>query len=647
MLDRDMPSTPTSGRSLSWYMKRLRVMRPAEVVHRVAEQCALKMLEIRHRGGRTGRNDSAEGIKRFAFCSGSAKKLPALPWSLALTGEAAETLLRGRLHVLGHEWTWRPDPSVWHEALDTHRAWPQVFFNRIPYREGNPYGDIRIAWEPSRLQQLIALGLLAQDRGPEMRRRAVAQLEGQFLSWVEANPFLTGIHYISVMECGLRILSLCHAVDLVREWLQDAERIWTCVIDVIGNHARLIHKRLSVHSSAGNHTVAEAAALVYAGILFPEMEEAARWRVDGLSLLEQEAPRQILPDGGGSEQSFCYLRFVSDLYGLVVMLLKHQQRNIPTSIEQAFRRSLFFLKQVSLRSGELPRIGDGDSGFALSPFLEFSERDTQQPAGCRTFEVSGYSIIRASRGHSEQQLIFDHGPLGMDPCYAHGHADALALVLHVGRREVLVDAGTYSYTGYPTWRKYFRGTRAHNTVTVDGLDQAVQETAFLWAQPFQSRKVRKELLDDGSVMIVSCHDGYRKRLGVMHWRAVLHQPPSVWLICDRLLGGGEHFLELNWHLGVEPVLSADGYLLHCDNEILHLALQGGTVATLHHGEKHPISGWRSPHYGVKESIFTLQTSYRGTVPHEFFTQIWSGERSPAISAGMSLLRGIIDEAQTH
>lgn len=640
-----LPSIPTPSRNLSWYVKRLRVMGPAEVVHRVAEQCTLKILEVQHRTNRTRRNSSSADIGRFSFCSSSAPQLPTLPWSFLINDDAAETLLGGQLCVLGHEWTWKPHSSVWHEAPDTHREWPRLFFSRIPYREGNPYGDVRIAWEPSRMQQLIALGLLAQRSEPEIRRRAVARLEAQFLSWVEANPFLTGIHYISVMECGLRVLAVCHAIDLVREWLQDTELVWRALVDLMENHARLIHKRLSVHSSTGNHTIAEAAALVYTGSLFPEMNEAMQWRSVGLALLEKEAPHQILADGGGSEQSFWYLRFVSDLYGLVTMLLRHQQRDVPSSIEDAFQRSQCFLKNVSVNSAELPRIGDGDNGYALSPFLEFSGPHGDEPKGCATFEASGYSVIRAGLGQQRQQLIFDHGSLGMAPCYAHGHADALAVNFHVGRYEVLLDPGTYTYTGSQQWRRYFRGTRAHNTVAVDGLDQAVQETAFLWAEPFRCVTMRKEERSDGTVMIVSCHNGYSKRVGVTHWRAVLYHPPALWLICDRLVGDGEHSLELNWHLGVEPVVSEDRYGFQCGEDLLHLAVHGGAVSALHSGEEYPISGWQSRHYGMKEPIFTLQTTYRGMLPHEFFTHVWMGDDVSSIFSNMSILQRFIDEAQ--
>jgi hypothetical protein len=623
-------------------------MGPGEVLHRVAEQCTLKMLEAQHRFGRLRSPQIAGDLSRFSFCLGSSQQLPELPWSFELDDPSIESLLGGKLFVLGHEWTWSPQCSVWHEAPDTHRQWPQLFFSRIPYREGNPFGDVRVAWEPSRLQHLVALGLLARGANEDLRRRAVSLLETQFLSWIDANPALTGIHYISVMECGLRILALCHALDLVRGWLQHPNRVWPALVECVRGHAELIRKRLSIHSSAGNHTIAEAAALVYAGSLFPEMPESQAWRSAGLSLLEQEAPHQILSDGGGAEQTFWYQRFISDLYGLVLTLLKHRHGSVSRTIEDAFHRSRVFLDALGAKEDPLPSIGDADGGYALSPFLDFSSTAKIYPAALASFDISGYSVIRRPP-MNQQQLIFDHGPLGLPPCYAHGHADALSVTFKFAGQDVLLDPGTYTYTGDRAWRNYFRSTRAHNTVVVDQMDQAAQETSFMWSQPYQTQVVLKEQSPDGAITILAQHDGYVKRAGVIHWRAIVSVPPHSWLVWDRLTGQGVHHLELNWHLGIEPSVEAGLHILSFGENSICLVVEGGTN-TIHRGDLEPKSGWRSRRYGFKEPISTLRTTYTGSLPHEFTTHIHIGVgaiNAESLVHRLLELRKIVDETYTR
>lgn len=638
----------SSRLNLSWYAKRLRVMGPAEVVHRIAEACGLKLLETQHRLGRPLVRHTVEDVARSSFCTSGTKQLPELPWSCQFDDTLVDSLLQRKLSVLGHEWTWKPEKSVWHEAPDTHRQWPQIFFGRIPYRQGNPYGDVRIAWEPSRLQHLVLLGLCAGRTNADLAQRAAALLEAEFLSWIDANPFLTGIHYISAMECGLRVLAVCYALDSARSHLRHAEQVWVGLLDLVYGHAEFISKRLSVHSSAGNHTVAEAAALVYAGSLLPEMRRAPQWLALGLSLLEHEGPRQVLRDGGGAEQSLWYLRFVSDLYGLVCALLHQHQQPIPAAVEEAFQRSSACLESFGSQCGLLPRFGDGDNGYALSPFLQFTKMERALPSGAHTFEISGCSIIRG-RTELQHRLIFDHGSLGMAPCYAHGHADALSVVLTLGGEDVLLDTGTYTYTGEKKWREYFRGTGAHNTVVVDGLDQAVQETVFMWSQPYEARLLLRQEDTNGAVTLLASHDGYKKRLGVSHLRAILYEPPNRWLIWDRLLGEGAHQLELHWHLGIDPYMSAESYVLPGAAASVYLTVQGGDTK-LRKGEIDPIIGWRSVQYGSKERISTLQTTYAGRLPHEFLTWVRIGdqaEQADSTFRRLSDVRRIIDQTEAR
>jgi len=78
-----------------------------------------------------------------------------------------------------------------------------------------------------------------------------------------------------------------------------------------------------------------------------------------------------------------------------------------------------------------------------------------------------------------QQVVIDAGPQGTGRS-GHGHADALSVKLAFGSRPWLVDAGTFCYIGRGDERNTFRGTRAHNTLAVDGLDQSEADGPFAW-----------------------------------------------------------------------------------------------------------------------------------------------------------------------
>jgi uncharacterized heparinase superfamily protein len=178
----------------------------------------------------------------------------------------------------------------------------------------------------------------------------------------------------------------------------------------------------------------------------------------------------------------------------------------------------------------------------------------------------------------------------------HGHADALSIELRIDGRELLVDTGTFTYGGSSDWRAYFRSTRAHNTLRIDDADQSRQLTAFQWDNPFTAELTRSEVREDGSVVLLACHDGYASS-HITHWRLLLIVPGELLIIRDFVHGNGAHDIELNWHFAEPPAvvgnqLRFDGYscpvLMNLSSEDFRL----------YSGKIDPILGWRSGLYGT-------------------------------------------------
>jgi hypothetical protein len=165
------------------------------------------------------------------------------------------------------------------------------------------------------------------------------------------------------------------------------------------------------------------------------------------------------------------------------------------------------------------------------------------------FPNGGYYVLATDRGGDDELLIvLDAGPLGLSLLNAHGHADALSIWLSYGGCEFLIDPKTFCYYTHPDWRSYFRGTGAHNTVRVDGLDQSVAHGPFLWHQAAHCQLER--LNDQGEFLCAEAfHDGY-KRLSdpVIHKRGLrLAKTSRTLIITDRLECCGTHEMELFFH----------------------------------------------------------------------------------------------------
>lgn len=539
-----------------------------------------------------------------------------------------ERVLDGQGYALGFNWIWKPDGTCWHIAPDTEKQWPQSFFSEIPHAPGNEYGDIRVAWEPNRLQHLVILGLIFQKRienSPEKAEQAAKLAVDQMRSWWAENPPLAGINYKSAMECALRIIALCHTVDLIRKSGYMDHDAWRIFLNIVYSHASFVSKMISLYSSLGNHTISECVGLLYAGLLFPEFSEASTWTETALELLEKEADHQILADGGGVEQAIWYLRFVLDLYGCAIHVLNSSGKKVPEVMSKAWERGVDFLKEFEYQPGKLADFGDRDDGWALIPYrdrsllfdVSGSVKETGS-SGIKGFSSSGYTLFNSG----QIKVVFDHGPLGMAPSYGHGHADCLSLQVFYQNKPVFIDPGTYCYNCQAEWRSYFRSTMAHNAVTVDGVDQADQQTAFMWSNPFKARLL-EVAQENGDFFALACHDGYRRLADpVDHYRGVAIVEQGMVIVWDMLTGSGKHRLVLNWHVDPQRqvVKCDDGWQLHfCGNHV-NLTVEGGKTA-VSRGETGPISGWHSPVYGKKVPACTISTTATTKLPHEFITII--------------------------
>lgn len=470
--------------------------------------------------------------------------------------------------------------------------------------------DIRAIWEMGRLQNLSLLLHVTEGTDGKTEVQAESFISASLLAWLDENRFGYGVHYVSVMECGLRIPLFIKALQAVASWtpgqLQQLGR-------AIYQHGWFIRKRLSLFSSLGNHTVTECVGLVFVGRLFSHTKEGEEWLEKAIELLEQECLHQILVDGGPVEQSFSYHRFVLDLYWLAIDFLELNSLHDCTEMKERVELGERFLATVQYGQEPKLRIGDSDDGHAIGPGLYPAIRDAFRKEysffPVTTFPDSGYTVMRTRAGG---RLVMVHGPLGMAPLYNHGHADALSVLLSVGEREFLVDPGTYQYNGDQTLRRYFKGTRAHNTVCIDGCDQAEQLTSFIWGAPYTVEWSRGRT-QHGREYLVARHNGYRRlREPVSHVRKLVWVDEDVFLLEDTFGGSGEHNFELNFHLhpDVAVELTSGGVRLQNGGRSVCLACDGAQFDIIQ-GAKEPLCGWYSPSYGVLEKTSTLQVRKTG------------------------------------
>ncbi len=600
---------------------------------------------------------------------------------------AAERILDGKRDIfrlrglrVGSTPEWNRDPSTGILA-------PLHYGPTMDYRDTALVGDIKYTWELNRHLELATLAQAYRTTGNERYGGAIARFLG---SWFEQCPYARGVNWCSSLELGIRIINWAVTWQLVGGWSsplfrgpagQEFRKRW---LESVYRHLAFIKARPSRFSSANNHLIGELAGLFVGSCCWPFWRDVRKWGENAGRLLQHEADAQNTDDGVNREQAIGYQQFVLDFLLISGLVAERSGRAFDAPYWQKIEKMMEFMAAIMDAAGNVPMIGDADDGRvvmlshepAFSPFRSllatgavlFDRSDFAGKAGecdqktCwllgaerasgmyallardgsenrvpRAFTEGGYYILGSDLNEPREiRVIADVGPLGYLSIAAHGHADALHFTLNVDGREILVDPGTYAYHTQRHWRDYFRGTSAHNTVVVDGLDQSVSGGPFMWSEHATSRCEEWEC-GPRTETLVGSHDGYcRLPDPVRHRRRLtLDKPTRRLIIEDHLECFGVHEVERWWHFAehckVEIIPS--GLVIRNGETVVVMRVTEQADITTYCGDEARPAGWISRGYDLKTPITSVRCRSSISGATHLKTEIECGALKEARPAG--------------
>ncbi len=456
---------------------------------------------------------------------------------------------------------------------------------KIPFLDFAVVGDHKVTWELNRHQHLVTLAkarlLSGGDRNSEKYAR---ELMAQWRSWIKANPYPLGINWGSTLEVAFRSLSWIW-VDQLLAGIPEYAEFRSELASALAFHGRYIERYLSTYFSPNTHLLGEAVALFFLGTLYPRMPGAARWKESGWRIVLHEAGRQVRPDGVYFEQSLYYHVYALDFFLYARLLAARNGMEIPPAYDLALGRMLDVVAALA-QAGPAEGFGDDDGGRLWNPrrnrtehmtdplalgaamysrefpsahlteeaiwlfgnqaVEEISKAQVKPEARSIAFPDGGLYVLADSQPYA-QAMVVDAGPQGVGRS-GHGHADALSLRLTMDGQRWLVDSGSGVYISKdPADRNTFRGTGAHNTLRVDGVDQAVADEPFSWTH-IPATRAENWIAGKTFTYFVGSHNGYARLPDpVIHRRHVLKIAGGPWLVRDLAVGRTEHELEIRWH----------------------------------------------------------------------------------------------------
>jgi hypothetical protein len=616
---------------------------------------------------------AAEPTRRF-FSASAQQKVRSLvqmefPDWIDKVRTEADRICERKIHLFGHGEVYLGAVIDWSADPISGYTWPRRFWTTYD-PVGNPEaGDAKVIHEINRHQHLVTLArAYVYTEDEKYASTAVALMD----SWIDQNPPGIGINWTSSLEIAFRAISWMWTIFLLLPSRHMDDRRIERMLRSLFSHFVHIHRYPSVYSSPNTHLTGEALALFIGGTVFSALKQAREWREFGEAVLLNEAERQILDDGFHAELSTHYHCYTLEFYLIALAHTRRTNGDFPPAILSRIERMLDALAALAHTDGSIPRLSDDDGGRALvlsssgfsdvrplfstgavlfqrpdlkwraerfhedtlwllngEGYVAFDHMQQHAPEQLsRLFPTSGYMASRSGWNPGDDQLVFDCGGLGFLGG-GHGHADALSFVLASGERELLVDPGTAVYNGSARFRDYFRSTRAHNTVVIDGEDQAVPEGTFKWATKVSSRVLRHFTFPDAEY-IEAEHDGYARLSNpVIHRRRALHVRPHCWVIADDFRGEGPHSFETFFHfsplaaVSLDPRRSLTSVSLRSTDKDHGLSLafyaSNAVHAEIIKGAKDPIQGWYSVEYGDMQPAPVLCTTVHDTVPSASIT----------------------------
>ena len=551
--------------------------------------------------------------------------------------EKADRICDGAFALLGFTKLNFGNPIDWHFEPTTGKRIPLRHWSKLDYLDADIAGDKKIIWELNRHQYFATLGQAYWLTNDEKYARAFANHLEQ---WMDANPPKLGINWASSLEVAFRSMSWLWALYFLKSSpslsAETVKQAWKFLY----LSARHLESYLSTYFSPNTHLTGEALGLFYLGSLLPEFKEAKRWQELGSSILIEQLPVHVQRDGVYFEQSTYYHRYTTDFYLHFLLLSRTQGFVLPPQVEESLVLLLDHLMYITRPDGSTPFVGDDDggrllmlddraandfrgtlaagsvvlnrgdykfvAGDAVEQLLWLTGTDglnrfdsieaVPPPKTSAGFVSGGYFVMRDGWTRESNYLLFDCGPHGSLNC-GHAHADALSFDLAANGRAMLVDPGTYTYTGSKELRDWFRSSQAHNTVVLDGESSSLPNGAFSW-------KTRAEcylqdwITEDRFDYVCGAHFGFTRLFPpAVVRRQILFLKGDYWIVRDTMTASGEHEAEVHFHFesSAHPVLLSGPF----DESVRDVA-SGFKIQCFSDGRWVEEDAWVSHSYGHKE-----------------------------------------------
>lgn len=430
-------------------------------------------------------------------------------------------------------------------------------------------GDIKVIWELSRFDWVIAFAQQARAGNTEVLER----LNNWLNDWCLQNPPYKGPNWKCGQEASIRVMHLAMAALI----LEQAKMSSSALADLIEVHLRRIEPTIGyAMAQDNNHGTSEAAAMFIGGSWLASLgrSKGVKWAEIGHKWLENRASRLIAEDGSFSQYSLNYHRVMIDTFSMVeVWRRRLDLPEFSSNLQKRVKAATHWLyTMVNRWNGDGPNLGANDGArllqLAVTDYRDF--RPSAQLAavlftGARAYNETGVwneplqwlgLELPDTCLRNPKSEVFNHGGFAV-LCdedvkavfryprfrFRPSQADVLHVDLWLKNRNLLRDAGTYSYNTETRWLRYFPGTESHNTIQFDDRDQMPRLSRFLFGDWLKTNVFKPLTCLEGEQTLTA---GYKDAQNTSHIRTI-RLSPDLLGVTDKVSGFKEKAV-LRWRL---------------------------------------------------------------------------------------------------
>ena len=408
----------------------------------------------------------------------------------------------------------------------------------------------------------------------------------RFISkWADENP-RSGENTVSKynwydMQVAWRVIHLSWCYYLTEKGLTEEEK--KLIIGLQIEHAGILLDHFGKQPlNEFNHQSHGALAMLYLGVLFPGLPQAGELIAAAVKILEHHINHAFYPDGGNVEQMFGYYPFEAHIFRDALLLCRVGQIPLPGKLIPLLHKMAGFISSVAQPDGTMPPVNDSYPMPVTSILKTLGDVlnvgfpvHTAQSA---YFPDTQIGILRAKNATNNWYLLANPAmTIG-----AHAHAGKLAFNLWYNNQPFIIESGCCNYDK-PMLVSWYRTSRAHNTVLIDGKSDEATSKPDQWAPKRQTANRITDWIEKPSFCFCRMVSPATEpdNLSVNWSRSLAIVKNSFVVVYDCFEASEEHNYEILFHLPdiqVEEKKEAKGFLLKASQMLALLPGDGKAIS---------------------------------------------------------------------